>query len=81
MRKNKKGFFSLAKVDERGKQPLIDLLKAVGHFPLMEGENWDETKFDWKQTILNLRKYISKKTDDIFSDERETNEVDTVRSK
>lgn len=71
----------LEQVNERGKQPLIDLLTAVGPFPMLEGKNWDETQFDWKKTIQNFRKYISNKTDDIFSGKEITNEVDTVRRK
>lgn len=48
---------------------------------MLEGENWDESQFDWKKTILNFRQYISKSDVDIFGTSRETNEVDAVKLK
>jgi hypothetical protein len=59
---------------------MLDLIRATGKFPMLEGKNWDESEFDWKRTILNFRKYVSKKEDDIFNTNKEiNNEIDTVR--
>lgn len=67
------------RVNERGKEPIINLIKATGQWPMLEGKNWDETQFDVKKTILNFRKYISKSDEDIFASGTETNEVRAVR--
>ena len=56
------------------------MIKASGHWPILEGKNWNESLFDWKNTILNFRKYTNKKDDDIFAGLKElTNEIDIVR--
>lgn len=33
---------------------------------MLDGANWDETKWDWKLSLLKLRKFISNKDDNIF---------------
>lgn len=50
---------------------------------MFEGRDSDEPTFDWKKTILNFRKYISKLDDDIFSKSKKVspNEINTVRGK
>lgn len=45
---------------------------------MLEGKNWDESKWDWKDSILKFRKVVGKKEDDIFSGKETNNEVDTV---
>lgn len=65
-------------VNERGKAPINDVISAIGQWPMVQGKAWDESKWDWKQAILNLRKYVSKKDDDIFSGKEITNEIDVV---
>lgn len=67
-------------MNDRGKEPILNMIKATGHWPMLEGKNWDESQWDWKQTILNFRKYVSKQGDDVFSTNKDTNnEVDTVK--
>lgn len=69
----------LEQINDRGKTPLLNMIKAAGHWPMLEGKNWDESLFDWKSTILRFRTYISKKDDDIFSGGKDlSNEVETV---
>lgn len=65
-------------MNERGKEPILNVIKAIGHWPMVQGKDWDESKWEWKGAILSLRKYISKKNDDIFSGKEITNEIDTV---
>lgn len=56
------------------------MIKGSGHWPILEGKNWNESLFDWKNTILKFRKYTNKKDDDIFAGLKElTNEIDIVR--
>lgn len=60
---------------------MLDLLDVIGQWPLLEGNDWDESKWDWEKSILKFRKYISKKDDNIFGTSKElTNEIDTVRT-
>lgn len=33
---------------------------------MLDGTDWDETKWEWKKSLLKLRKYVSNKDDDIF---------------
>lgn len=61
---------------------MLNLIKAMGSFPMLEGKNWDESQWDWKRTILSFRKYILKRDDDIFNTNKEAkNEIDTVRNR
>lgn len=75
---------AIEKVNDRGKAPILNLLNAIGRFPIIEGKNWDESQWDnetWKKTVLKFRKYVSKQDDDIFSSNKETNNlIDTVSS-
>lgn len=69
-------------VNDRGKEPILNMIKAIGHWPLLEGTKWDESQWDWKKTILNFRKYVSKQEDDIFNTNKVTNNlIDTVKLK
>ncbi|CAO1337140.1 unnamed protein product [Diamesa serratosioi] len=53
-------------VKERKTKPLLDILTIMNGFPMLEGTNWDDAKWNWPTSLLNLRKHISKKDDDIF---------------
>lgn len=58
---------------------MLNLIKSIGKFPMLEGKNWDDSEWDWKIAILNFRKYILKRQDDIFNTNKEAkNEIDTV---
>lgn len=58
----------------------MNLIKATGHWPMLEGQSWNESSFDWKKTILSFRKYVSKSDDDIFGKSKElsTNIIEKV---
>ncbi|XP_078040555.1 M13 family metallopeptidase neprilysin 2 isoform X2 [Augochlora pura] len=43
-------------IEKRGLQPLLNILKKLGGWPLLEGENWNETEFDWKESVYRFRK-------------------------
>lgn len=43
-------------IEEDGLKTIKEVFKAVGGgWPLVEGANWDETKFDWVQASYKLR--------------------------
>lgn len=44
-----------ATVENRGLQPLLDILKVLGGWPVVLGDSWDEENFTWEQTDKNLR--------------------------
>lgn len=67
----------IEQVNDRGKEPILDVINAIGKWPMLEGKNWDESKWEWKDSILKFRKVVSKK-EDIFTGKETNNEVDTV---
>jgi len=45
------------KIEEIGIQPLKDMLKKMGGWPVLEGEAWDEEKFSWIDTVYTFRSH------------------------
>lgn len=43
-------------IKERGIEPLLELLKELGGWPLLD-PNWDEQNFNWLELVAKLRKY------------------------
>ena len=50
-------FYILEKIEEYGTKPLRNLLKKLGGWPVLEGESWNETNFNWVELMAVLRKY------------------------
>nr|WBW70063.1 venom protein [Lampona murina] len=46
----------LVTIETEGSKPLKDVLKKLGGWPVLEGTMWDESKFDWIQLLISLRK-------------------------
>jgi len=42
-------------IEKVGNAPLALLLKQMGGWPVIEGDNWDESKFDWLDTLIAYR--------------------------
>lgn len=42
-------------IEKRNDGPLLDLLKRLGGFPVLE-DNWDERSFYWPETVKGLRR-------------------------
>lgn len=42
-------------IAERGLQPLNDLIKKYGGWPVVEGDNWNDAGWDWKNLIKRFR--------------------------
>lgn len=65
-----KEFFSscsnLSAIEDRGLQPLTDILDELGGWPVLEGDSWEENGFNWVEILKRLRG-IGLETDMIFS--------------
>ena len=44
-----------ALIDQNGLTPLLDRLKSLGGWPVLDGDKWQDTKFDWIQAIYIRR--------------------------
>ena len=53
---------------------MLELFKEMNGFPMLDGPNWNETNWNWKTSLLNLRQHISNKTDDVFNTKKNKNE-------
>jgi len=49
----------IALIDDRGHEPLTDLLTELGGWPVLD-PNWDESKFDLETVVAKLRLYGSR---------------------
>ncbi|XP_035231912.1 neprilysin-2-like [Stegodyphus dumicola] len=43
-------------IEKLGSQPLKRLLKDLGGWPVVEGDNWNESSFDWIQALIQIRR-------------------------
>ena len=48
----------LDKIEEVGLDPLKAMLKKMGGWPVLEGDSWDENKFNWIDTVYTFRRSI-----------------------
>lgn len=42
-------------IEERGVAPLINVLKAMGGWPLLEGSSWKKDRFKWYEMVYRFR--------------------------
>lgn len=42
-------------IEARGVQPLLDTMRQLGGWPVLEGKNWDEKSFSWEQSVYKFR--------------------------
>ncbi|NP_001036959.1 neutral endopeptidase 24.11 [Bombyx mori] len=42
-------------IEARGVQPLLDMLKRLGGWPVLDGQSWDENSFSWEQSVYKFR--------------------------
>jgi len=45
------------RIEQIGIQPLLDKLKLMGGWPVLEGANWNEDAFSWIDTTYEFRKH------------------------
>lgn len=43
-------------VEELGLEPLKEILEQIGRWPVVEGDKWNYTNFDWYEVIYKLNK-------------------------
>ncbi|CAO1344025.1 unnamed protein product [Diamesa hyperborea] len=61
--------------NDRSKEVMLEVLKQIQGFPMLDGAGWNEKNWDWKTSLLNLRKYISKKDNNIFKKKKKMAEI------
>lgn len=44
------------KIEKTGTKELKSILKSLGNWPVVVGESWNQSKFDWQKLIHQLRK-------------------------
>lgn len=42
-------------IEEQGVDPLLQMLKKLGGWPVLEGETWKEDEFDWRESTFKFR--------------------------
>ncbi|XP_031827062.2 M13 family metallopeptidase neprilysin 2 isoform X1 [Nomia melanderi] len=43
-------------IEKQGLDPLLNILKKLGGWPVLEGDNWNESEFNWKESVYKFRK-------------------------
>jgi len=52
-----KACMDLDKIEATGLGPLKDMLREMGGWPVLEGQDWNEDSFDWIQTVYTFRQH------------------------
>lgn len=47
-------FFFLEQIEKTSENELREILKELGGWPVLEGNSWNESNFDWKKTVYKL---------------------------
>ncbi|KAK0169456.1 hypothetical protein PV327_011558, partial [Microctonus hyperodae] len=42
-------------IEEQGIEPLLKILKKLGGWPVLEGEKWNESNFNWIESVYKFR--------------------------
>lgn len=50
----KQCFYFLEKIEKTSENELRAIMKELGGWPLLDGDSWDESTFDWKKTVYKL---------------------------
>lgn len=45
----------LAAIEARGVDPLLEMLKRLGGWPVLDAESWNPDTFTWEQSVYNFR--------------------------
>ena len=40
-----------------GRKPLLEVIKLLGGWPVLDGNTWQDKVFDWKQAVYKRRNY------------------------
>jgi len=52
-----KACMDLDKIEDGGLDPLKDMLKEMGGWPVLEGDSWDEESFNWIESVYTFRQH------------------------
>ena len=47
----------LALIEERGTQPIVEIVESIGGWPVVKGDSWDESKWTWTKAVKDFRKF------------------------
>ncbi|XP_017759283.1 PREDICTED: membrane metallo-endopeptidase-like 1 isoform X2 [Eufriesea mexicana] len=42
-------------IEQQGLEPLLNILRKLGGWPILEGEQWNEDDFNWKESVYKFR--------------------------
>lgn len=45
----------VAAIEAKGLDPLRNILKQLGGWPVVDGDSWEEENFDWMESIYKFR--------------------------
>lgn len=57
-------------------KPIVELFRNIGGWPLIDGVNWNESNWDWEESILKFREQITNRTDNPFRKTIGLNEIE-----
>ena len=58
--------FYTALIEETGLKPILNLLKSLGGWPVLEKNKWEDRFFEWKHSTYELRR-LGYSTDYFFT--------------
>lgn len=44
-------------IEQRGLKPIKDIMEAMGGWPAVKGDSWDEKSWSWTKAAIECRKY------------------------
>ena len=44
-------------IEARQEKPLLELLKMLGGWPVLDGDSWNASSFNWVDTVTTLRQF------------------------
>ncbi|XP_044018489.1 neprilysin-2-like isoform X2 [Aphidius gifuensis] len=50
-----KSCMNKSEIEKQGIEPLLKILEKLGGWPVLDGDNWNENNFDWRDTIYKFR--------------------------
>ena len=45
------------KIEEQGVAPVLKVIKAMGGWPVLEGDDWDKDNFNWFDMVYRFRDF------------------------
>ncbi|KAK9304003.1 hypothetical protein QLX08_004498 [Tetragonisca angustula] len=42
-------------IEQQGLDPLLNILRKLGGWPVLEGDQWNENEFNWKESVYKFR--------------------------